>query len=189
MEDWTFVNCENLVSATLGTGFATETKINFGREAFSSGNASYLMPTEKIKLTLGENVLPKPDLDKNTWQKTNSYTPYVDYIWKNITIKNNNGMIIETTDGIEEIIKNSTVSVFPNPTVGNATVSFELEKSCNVKIVLCDILGIEQIQVFDGFAIEGLFIETIDTEHLPKGVYFLKILIDGNYTVKKIVLM
>ena len=84
--------------------------------------------------------------------------------------------------------KNHTVSIFPNPTTENATVSFELEKSCNMKIVLCDILGIELSNVYDGFANEGLFTETINSEHLPKGVYFLKIIINGNYTVEKIVI-
>jgi len=52
---------------------------------------------------------------------------------------------------------------------------------------LCDVLGIELANVYDGFANEGFFTETIDTGHLPKGVYFLKILIGGNYTVEKIV--
>jgi len=57
-----------------------------------------------------------------------------------------------------------------------------------VKIVLCDILGIELANIYDGFANEGLFSETIDIGNLPKGVYFLKILIGGNYTVGKIIL-
>ena len=84
--------------------------------------------------------------------------------------------------------KNNTVSIFPNPTVENATVNFELEESCNVKILLCDILGIELANVYDGFANERLFTETIDTGHLPKGVYFLKILIGKDYITEKIIL-
>ena len=83
--------------------------------------------------------------------------------------------------------KNRTVSIFPNPTTENTTVSFELEKSCNMKILLCDVLGIELANVYEGFANEGLFTETIDIGNLPKGVYFLKILIDGNYTVEKVI--
>ena len=56
-----------------------------------------------------------------------------------------------------------------------------------MKIVLCDILGQELAQVYDGFTSEGLFIRTFNTEHLAKGVYFLKILLDGNIIVEKIV--
>ena len=165
-----------LTSVSLGTGFETETEISFGLNVFEWSSAL----TQNIDLTLGEYVLPKPDTIAKTWQKNNEIPPYPvrDYIWKSIKIE---------TDGIEEVIKNATVSIFPNPTVGNATVSFELEKSCNVKILLCDVLGIELANIYDGFANEGFFIETIDTGHLPKGVYFLKILIDGNYTVEKII--
>ena len=177
-----FTECEKLVSATFGTGFETETEIQFGMAVFGNDDHYFYGPiiTPNIELILGEYVSwPVPDLNAKTWQ-----TPYgnemgAPYVWKSIKIEKT---------GIEEIIKNNTVSIFPNPTVGNATVTFEIEKSCNVKIVLCDILGIEQINVYDGFANEGFFTEIIDTEHLSKGVYFLKILIDGNYTVKKIIL-
>ena len=95
---------------------------------------------------------------------------------------------VQKINNIEEIIKNNTVSIYPNPTTSDFTVSFELEKSCNnVKILLCDVLGIELANVYDSFAPEGFFIKTINTEYLPKSVYFLKILINGNYTVEKIV--
>ena len=70
----------------------------------------------------------------------------------------------------------------------NATVNFELEESCNVKILLCDILGIELANVYDGFANEGLFTKIINTGNLPKGVYFLKILIGKDYITEKIII-
>ena len=175
-----FTYCKNLVSATFGTGFETETEIEFGMEVFGDGKWGSGSPilTQNIELTLGKNVLPVPDLNANTWQTIYGNETGTPYTWKSIKI----------TDGIEEIIKNATVSIFPNPTVGNATVSFELEKSCNVKIILSNTLGQELIQVFDGFADVGTFNKTIDTGHLSKGVYFVKILINGNSTVKKIIL-
>ena len=167
VRDKAFALCMNLVSATFGIGFKSTNQIVFGKDVFGNNNVL----TSKIDLALGKYVLiDQPDLDNKIWQG---------YIWKSITIK---------TDGIEEIIKNSTVSIFPNPTVGNATVSFELEKSYNVKIVLCDILGIEQMNIYDGFANEGFFTETIDIGNLPKGVYFLKILIGKDYIAEKIIL-
>ena len=121
-----FYNCQKLVSATFGIGFTYPTTINFGTDTFER----YDSLTKNIDLTLGENVLPKPNLTAKTWQDDNGNGKGKPYIWKSITIK---------TDGIEEIIK-------------NAIVSFELEKSCNVKIVLCDILGVELANVYDGFA-------------------------------------
>jgi len=58
-----------------------------------------------------------------------------------------------------------------------------------MKIVLCDILGQELVEVYNDFTSDGdgLFTRTFSTEHLAKGVYFLKILIDGNIVVEKIV--
>ena len=170
---WAFDSCLALTCVNFGANFTQPTAINFGIGVF--GHTDFL--TSKIDLTFGENVLPTPDLDKKTWQDDSGNGKGNPYYWKSIT----------KFSSIEKIIKNSTVSIFPNPTAENATVSFELEKFCNVKIVLCDVLGIEQMNIYDGFANEGLFTETIDTGHLSKGVYFLKILIDGNYTVKKIV--
>ena len=90
---------------------------------------------------------------------------------------------------IDEAIKNLTVSIFPNPTVSDFTVSFELlEKSCNLQISLCDILGKELLEVYNDFVSAGNFTRTVNTENLAKGIYFLKILIDGNSTVEKIVI-
>jgi len=99
----------------------------------------------------------------------------------------NASIIIITKINIEEIIKNSTVNIFPNPTTSTFTVSFELEKSCYMKIILCDILGSKQLQIYDGFSTVGNFSQTVNTENLAKGIYFLKILIDEKYTVYKIV--
>jgi len=88
---------------------------------------------------------------------------------------------------IEEIIKNNTVNIYPNPTTANFTVSFELEKSCNIQIILCDILGQKLMQVYDGFT-TGTFIQTVNTNHLTKGIYFLKIFTnDRSITMKKII--
>ena len=168
---WAFYECINLTSVSLETKFITPHSIRFYSDVFLG------VETENIDLILGENVLPLPDLTANTWQTQNGTANGTPYVWKSIKI----------TDGIEEIIKNATVSIFPNPTAENATVSFELETACNVKIVLSNVLGQELIQVYDGFANEGFFIKTINTKHLSKGVYLLKVLIGGNYTVEKII--
>jgi len=51
-------------------------------------------------------------------------------------------------DNILELIKSGTVSISPNPTNEDFTVSFELEKAGNVEIILCDILGKEVLQIW-----------------------------------------
>jgi hypothetical protein len=88
---------------------------------------------------------------------------------------------------IEEYIQNSTISIYPNPTSADFTVSFELEKPCNIQMILQDLTGREVLNIFDGFANAGTFTRGISTEHLSRGVYFLKIMINGHSTVEKIV--
>ena len=167
-----FQSCTSLISATFGTDFESETEIRFRSNVFWGSE------TSSIDLTLSEYVLPLPNLTVDTWQTTTGYSTGIPYVWKSITMHNN----------IDEVIKNLTVSIFSNPTVADFTVSFELEKSCNLQILLCDILGKEVMEIYDGFAVEGNFTQAIDVNNLDKGVYFLKIFANGNSTVKKIVI-
>jgi len=176
IESYAFYFCYSLTSANFGTYFFMPTEIDFGHCLFGINNDL----TEQIDLTLGEYVLPSPDLDANTWL-TNNWTwwpPfYIPYTWKSIT----------TYSNIEEAIKKRTVNIYPNPTVGDATVTFELEKSCNLKIVLTDLSGRELFTVYDGFTVEEFFSKTFNIVNLVSGIYFLQILIDGKYTVAKLV--
>jgi hypothetical protein len=90
-------------------------------------------------------------------------------------------------NGFHETILNNFL-VHPNPASnGNFTVSFELEKSCNMKIALYDLGGQELLQVYDGFTNSGFFNRVIHTSNLSSGVYFLKILLDDDYLVEKII--
>jgi hypothetical protein len=156
----------------MGTSFTSPTTIFSEKPMFHSDGgvgaiSRYL--EEYTDLILGENVLPAPDTINNTWQE---------YTWKSITIQK---------VSIDEIIKNRKVSIYPNPTVSDFTVSFDLEKPCDMQISLCDILRRELFQFYDGFASAGNFTRTFNAENLAKGIYFLKIQINGNSTVKKIV--
>jgi len=97
------------------------------------------------------------------------------------------GKISDCTENIHEIIKKNTINIYPNPTKESTTLSFDLEKSCNVRISLIDIAGSELFEVYNGFVNTGQFIQTINTKNLLKGVYLLNIFIDNNSIVEKIV--
>ena len=73
-----------------------------------------------------------------------------------------------------------------NDGIDNLTVTFDLEKSGNLKIILTDLSGRELFTVYDAFTVEGNFTQTFSTVNLPTGIYFLQILLDGKYTVAKI---
>jgi len=170
-----FASCVSLTSVTLGTELKEPSK-TYGRSMFN------YVPTYNADLILGENVVsPKPDLTNRIWNY-GIYFPNErqDYYWKSITIK---------YIGIEEVVKNATVDISPNPATDYFTLDFELKKNCNMEIILCDILGKEILTIHNGFAEAGLFSKTVDIEHLNSGVYYIKILIDGKYaTVEKIVI-
>jgi hypothetical protein len=44
------------------------------------------------------------------------------------------------------------------------------------------------MELYTGFAGEGLFSITINTEHLTSGVYFIKVSIGGDYITEKIII-
>ena len=76
----------------------------------------------------------------------------------------------------------------PNPASDNFTVSFDVIKPSNMKIVLMDLTGKKMLDIYDGFVIDGTFTSIVKADNLSKGVYFLNILIDGNYITEKIIL-
>ena len=176
----TFINCKNLISVNFGSGFTEPTNIKFGWAVFGSAEDFSIgqILTPNIKLTLGKNVLPKPDTVFNIWQSTNDDENPIDYIWKKINV----------TVGIEEEKKNHTVNIFPNPTKYFITVSINSEKFCNLQVVLYNILGKEILEIHNDFVDVGLFTKTVSIENLAKSVYFVKVFIDGKYaTLEKII--
>jgi len=171
-----FANCYGLNSVSFGKKFTEPTVIKFGHGVFAN------VETESVDLILYSNVLPLPNITSQvkTWQDDKGDGTGKPYVWKSITV-------YVGIEEITDIIKNITVNVFPNPTIDFVKINFELEKSCNVKIILCDILDKEITELHNDFTNEGLFNKTFTVENLSKGVYFLKILIDGKYITEKIV--
>ena len=162
----------NSISVSIGTGLEKETEIEFGIGVFDN------KITPNADLTLGEFVLPLPDLEANTWQTDGWSNPVIPYVWKSITIYNS----------IEKVIKNHKVSIFPNPTSDFVTVSFDLEKPSHLEIDLYDIAGTKVKDIHSGFVSEQLFTKTISVGNLPVGTYFIKISTHKNYTIKKIII-
>jgi len=92
---------------------------------------------------------------------------------------------------IEDEEKNSTANifVFPNP-INNflLTVNVNIEKFCNLQMSLYDLNGKLLQEIFTGAVESGLFIRTIETGHLARGVYLLDVWVDGEfYAAEKIV--
>ncbi len=86
-----------------------------------------------------------------------------------------------------DLVTSSTV--FPNPIVaGEAQLSLELKQSCDVRIVLSDVLGREKLNIFSGFLEAGHFTKFFDVRCLASGIYFIKTSIGDNFIVDKLII-
>ena len=153
---FSFINCISLTSVSLGTSFTKPITIDICEAVFGFPNDAYIGPilTTNIDLILGNNVLPKPDLEKNIWQGTNVLIPGdTCYIWKSISV------II----GIEKEIE--VKDIFH---IGNNKYMLNNVKQAK----LYDLMGSRLIDFSN--------IEIIDLNNWRSGFYFLQYLTDKN---------
>ena len=88
--------------------------------------------------------------------------------------------------GIKDIDELQTgFSVYPNPTSGNAVVTFSLSKSGNVKLEIKDILGQTVSKVVD--EITGAGIHERKLPALSSGLYLIELTVINKHDVRKLV--
>jgi len=80
-----------------------------------------------------------------------------------------------------------TVSISPNPTELNTTLSFGHNKSETISIELYDVLGNRRIMLADGIYESGVHTIPIDTKDLPQGSYFVRLQTSGQVVTKKLI--
>jgi len=164
IENFAFYRCNSLASISFGTGFTEPTEIIFRARVFLHDNVFSTVRTQNIDLTLGEYVLPKPNLSARIWQNTNGIndgTSHLDfdYVWRSITIK-------EVSANIEETVKNCTVNIYPNPVFENFTISGITE---NALVKITDLNG--RIVLQQTIAPN----EQVLVGHLSAGIYFVRV--------------
>ena len=84
----------------------------------------------------------------------------------------------------------SRLSIYPNPTNGKAVIELEHLAEMNVDVKLVNILGAEVMHLFDGEIVSNYYrLEGIDLSHLETGIYFVKVIANGNtITTEKLIL-
>jgi len=75
----------------------------------------------------------------------------------------------------------SRVSIYPNPTDGKTFIELNNLANKEVEIKLVSILGTEVMHLFGGEIVSNYYmINNIDLSHLETGIYFVKVVADGD---------
>lgn len=84
----------------------------------------------------------------------------------------------------------SNVSVYPNPSIGETTIEYDLAEDAMVGIAIYDLTGKLQLKVLDNTQqVAGRQKISVDAYQLSKGVYNVVVEIGENRTVKSIVIL
>jgi hypothetical protein len=92
-----------------------------------------------------------------------------------------------TTLDIKSTIKADDIKVYPNPFTDNVYIEYSLEKRSDVKLSITDLIG-KQIYSSDFTELKGKhIIDLANKTNFNKGVYFIKVEINGQSFTKKII--
>jgi hypothetical protein len=89
-----------------------------------------------------------------------------------------------TVTGIENPVSN-LLEVFPNPVSSSERLTLQVNESGMSTIELMDVTGRVVKHVYDG-EITAPFSKNIETSTLSKGMYFIRLRLDGKVLVRKI---
>jgi hypothetical protein len=100
-------------------------------------------------------------------------------------------MIFDVTTGLAEVLPTHKLSIYPNPTSSNATISFEVEKPGAYSIIIYDMSGRQVKTIHQGSLEAGDYVfrwNGMDGNGQPQksGIYLLKISGDNLNFVEKI---
>jgi hypothetical protein len=97
-------------------------------------------------------------------------------------------LVIKNTTGIEaNVAKDFNLSVYPNPSSNNLYVNFSLNGASSVNMDMIDITGRKVAELISENEMNGVINKTFDVSSLTKGIYFIRLKINDQLTVKKIV--
>jgi len=92
--------------------------------------------------------------------------------------------------GIEKVIANDNISIYPNPANSQFTINYNLSKSADVDIRIFDLTGKEIKILEQGFKDRGKNQKTFypANENIRKGIYFIKLKFNQNTYTRKLVI-
>jgi hypothetical protein len=97
-------------------------------------------------------------------------------------------IVTENTTAVNNIEASTlSFSAFPNPTHDNLNVKFTLPEPSSTEMDLIDMNGNKVGNLFPGEEMSGEVSKSFDLSSYQKGIYFLRLNVNGNYTLQKIV--
>jgi len=97
--------------------------------------------------------------------------------------------IYMTVVGVENLIAENSLTVYPNPFRSDLNISYNLEKNGPVRISLLNLLGQETLLLADLQQMQaGSHLLTVSPANLKAGIYFIRLQSGDFTTVRKIVL-
>ena len=87
---------------------------------------------------------------------------------------------------VDEMLSAEDISIRPNPVTNNANIEFSLNNSTNVNIAVFDILGKKVKDIYAG-EMSGSQNIQMNASELNKGIYFVKLQMNNDVVIKKIV--
>jgi PKD repeat protein len=91
-------------------------------------------------------------------------------------------------NSIERPVDQVNLNIYPNPSFGNFSIDFSLVNSGNVKIDLMDIKGSTIKSLLEENTNAGEFNLNYNLNYLSRGVYFIKMTVNGMTSMKKLVI-
>jgi type IX secretion system substrate protein/outer membrane protein Omp28 len=98
-----------------------------------------------------------------------------------------NGYISGASVGINDVVATEAqISIYPNPSAGQSTVSLNLEKESNVQVAVYTVDGALVGNKNYGM-LNGAMLLPVDLTKYDAGMYFINVTIDGNASVLKLI--
>jgi PKD repeat protein len=96
--------------------------------------------------------------------------------------------VTDTTLGVSalELEQLYQMILYPNPSDGNVTISFEVNKGQGAQVSVFNLLG-EEVLEQDLGTVNGQVISQVDLTAMPKGVYLLRLVIGDDSMTKQVV--
>jgi hypothetical protein len=82
---------------------------------------------------------------------------------------------LSSATAVNDVVSESTIKLYPNPTTDVATLQFDVVKTTNVSVVVLDIAGRVIANVANENMTAGSHKVVINTANIPSGIYNVKI--------------